>query len=184
LETWDTGNDVRIDWVAIAPYVDPEPTVESAEQPPPPTPIQPELPVADSLVIETQAVRYNTRITFTQYPTQAYVNKPYTYQVKLEYYDGVWKPLPNKTILFYVDDTQVSTAVTDASGLASAEITITQTGTHTVKAVFSGDDTYNTSDASVTVTAVTIVKRKGTSIWWIILPVLLVLMILGSRKRE
>jgi hypothetical protein len=146
--------------------------------------VTPTYPVSDSLVIETQAVRYNTRTTFTQYPTQVYVNNPYTYRVKLEYYDGEWKPLPNKTILFYVDDTQVSTAVTDASGLASAEITITTTGTHTVKAVFSGDDTYNPSDASVTVTAVTIVKRKGTSIWWIILPVLLVLMILGSRKRE
>jgi len=54
LITWDAGNDVRVDWVAIAQYVEPEPAVESAEQPPqpPPAPIQPELPVADSLVIE------------------------------------------------------------------------------------------------------------------------------------
>jgi hypothetical protein len=199
LRTWDTGNDVGIDWIAIASYVDPEPAVGQQLVTQPTQPVsdslvvesevvtvpQPTQPVSDSLVIETQAVKYDTRITFTQYPTQVYVNKPYTYQVKLEYYDGEWKPLPNKTILFYVDDTQVSTAVTDESGLASADITIAMTGTHTVKAVFNGDDTYNPSDASVTVTATTIVtSRKGISIWWIILLVILVLMKLGSRKKE
>ena len=49
LETWDEGNDVRIDWVAIAPYVDPEPEVSSPSA-------QPAQLVADSLVIETEAV--------------------------------------------------------------------------------------------------------------------------------
>jgi len=47
LETWDTGNDVRVDWVAIAPYVDPEPAVVAQG-------IQPAYPVSDSLVVETE----------------------------------------------------------------------------------------------------------------------------------
>jgi len=48
LETGDTGNDVRVDWVAIAPYVDPEPAVEQQLV------TQPAQPVSDSLVVETE----------------------------------------------------------------------------------------------------------------------------------
>jgi hypothetical protein len=50
LETWDTGNDVRIDWIAIAPYVDPEPTVGQQLV------TQPTQPVSDSLVIEAEII--------------------------------------------------------------------------------------------------------------------------------
>jgi hypothetical protein len=57
LDTWDAGNDVRVDWVAIAPFVDPEPEVSLATPPaPPPTIPQPTYPISDSLVIETGVV--------------------------------------------------------------------------------------------------------------------------------
>jgi hypothetical protein len=50
LRTWDAGNDVRVDWVAIAPYVDPEPAVEQQLV------AQPIKPVSDSLVVESEMI--------------------------------------------------------------------------------------------------------------------------------
>jgi hypothetical protein len=148
LETWDTGNDVRIDWVAIAPYVDPEPIV--GQQPVTP----PSRLVSDSLVIETEVTgKYTTSMSFTQYPAEVYVNTPYTYQVKLVSVTEGDKPLPGKTVDFLVDDSPVGTAITDSDGQATVSITIGTVGKHVVEARFPGDETYEPCSATVEVNA-------------------------------
>jgi hypothetical protein len=148
LETWDTGNDVRIDWVAIAPYVDPEPIV--GQQPVTP----PSRLVSDSLVIETEVTgKYTTSMSFTQYPAEVYVNTPYTYQVKLVSVTEGDKPLPGKIVDFLVDGSPVGTAVTDSDGQATVSITIGTMGKHVVEARFPGDETYEPCSATVEVNA-------------------------------
>jgi Uncharacterized conserved protein len=51
LVTWDSGNDVRIDYIAVANHVDPDVEVSGAPSPP-----VVEYPASDSLVVETEII--------------------------------------------------------------------------------------------------------------------------------
>jgi hypothetical protein len=118
------------------------------------------LPIVEAISLMSTAgltvtgKKYITYIKFTQYPTQVYVNIPYTYQAQLfSLTEG--KPLSGKTVYFSVDGKLVSTAVTDSNGLATTSITISELGKHEVEARFLGDETYDYSLAVVDVYAVT-----------------------------
>jgi PKD repeat protein len=78
--------------------------------------------------------------------------------------DGDGQPLANESESFFLDDTEVADATTDANGLAEADWTIpgdtlpTSSGaTHSVQAVFAGDSNYagsQTPSAAFTVSTV------------------------------
>jgi hypothetical protein len=127
--------------------------------------------------------KYITYIKFTQYPTQVYVGKPYTYQAQLfSITEG--KPLSGKTVYFSVDGKLVSTVVTDDNGLATTSITINTVGKHEVEARFPGDETYDYSLAIVDVYAVTPPAPPIPIPWWIILLLLLGAVAVSIEKKE
>ena len=59
--------------------------------------------------------------------------------------------LASKSIKLYIDDVYKTTATTNPNGIADLRSSTTF-GTHTIKAVFEGDDTYRSSEVSRTAT--------------------------------
>jgi hypothetical protein len=140
------------------------------------------LPIVEAISLMSTAgltvtgKKYITYIKFTQYPTQVYVNIPYTYQAQLfSITEG--KPLSGKTVYFSVDGRLVSTAVTDENGLATTSITINTVGRHEVEVKFLGDEIYDYSLAVVDVYAVTPPAKPFP--WWMLL-----LLVFGAVAYE
>ncbi len=59
--------------------------------------------------------------------------------------------LASKTVKLYIDNVLKTTGTTNSAGIVNLN-TITTAGTHTLKAVFEGDDTYRSSEVSRTAT--------------------------------
>ncbi len=73
----------------------------------------------------------------------------------------------SKTITFKVDNTQVGTATTNASGVATLSYTIASTataGSHTITASFAGDTTYTASSGTGTLTVTTTSSTIATAL--------------------
>jgi|GEM_PF-3834503 len=73
----------------------------------------------------------------------------------------------SKTITFKVDTTQVGTAVTNSSGIATFAYTIpsnTSAGSHTITASFAGDTTYTASSGTGTLNVTTATSTVATTL--------------------
>jgi hypothetical protein len=72
------------------------------------------------------------------------------YRIVAKLVDSSGSPLAGKNIDIYIDGVKVYTGATDSNGEVSTTYDLSP-GTHTVMATFTGDDSYEGSEASATV---------------------------------
>jgi len=85
------------------------------------------------------AIAYPTRISI-EAPGSVKPGEPFNILGKLEYEEspGVWKGLPDKTVVVYYDNTWLGETTTVSDGTYGLRVTIATPGKYTLKAVFEG----------------------------------------------
>lgn len=103
---------------------------------------------SDTCTVTVPSAKTATTLTSSQISDNDFVPSV-GWQVLLK--DANNTALSGKTVKFYIDNTFISSNTTQSNG-TTGFTSQTNWGTHTIKAVFEGDDSYEGSEVSRTVT--------------------------------
>jgi hypothetical protein len=138
--------------------------------------------------------QYNTRITLFA-PQSVIVGTQFTVTALLEYYDGsAWKPLPDQTINFCLDNNYYVSGKTGSDGKVSISAVFNTTGTHTIRASYDGalvNNIYHkpsSSTITIEITAQQVTPApaptRKPSLAWLIIPITLLIDYYRRRRTK
>lgn len=102
----------------------------------------------DIYTVQVETARMRTTITDWVFPTVITLNTAQTYECSL--FKTTNEPLSGATLHIYLDGVQLDDVVTDTTGKASINITVTTYGKHTLRAVFDETSTLRGSTSEQT----------------------------------
>ena len=103
----------------------------------------------DIYTVQVETARMRTTITDWVFPTVITLNTAQTYECSL-FKTKTNEPLSGATLHIYLDGVQLDDVVTDTTGKASINITVTTYGKHTLRAVFDETSTLRGSTSEQT----------------------------------
>ncbi|MGC9086869.1 MAG: hypothetical protein ACP5IT_11815, partial [Thermoproteota archaeon] len=94
---------------------------------------------------------YDTQLSINA-PLKVKVGENFTAWGELDFHYVDWKPLPNASIAFFIDDAKAQDLITGSDGkYVTKPFHIDKEGTHTLKVAYAGDANHKPSEASTTV---------------------------------